>query len=67
MTVVPNDEDELVAQRTVVGYRMCIDYSKLNKTTRNEKLLSLVFQRSSKVAPRRWKLGDNATGNKLVR
>ena len=26
MTVVPNDENELVAQRTVVGYRMCIDY-----------------------------------------
>jgi hypothetical protein len=28
MTVVPNDEDELVAQFTVVGYRMCIDFRK---------------------------------------
>ena len=25
ITVVPNKDDELVAQRTVVGYRMCID------------------------------------------
>ena len=37
MTVVPNAEDELVAQRTVVGYRMCIDYRKLNKATRDRK------------------------------
>jgi len=34
MTIVPNDGDELVAQRTVVGYRMCIDFRKLNKETR---------------------------------
>jgi hypothetical protein len=26
MTVVPNDENELVAQRTITGYRMCIDF-----------------------------------------
>jgi hypothetical protein len=36
MTVVPNDEDELVAQRTVLGYRMCIDFRKLNKDTRKD-------------------------------
>ena len=36
MTVVPNDDNELVAQRTVTGYRMCIDYRKLNKTTRKD-------------------------------
>jgi hypothetical protein len=36
MTVVPNDEDELVAQRTVVGYRMCIDFRKLNKASRKD-------------------------------
>jgi hypothetical protein len=36
MTVIPNDEDELVAQRTVVGYRMCIDFRKLNKATRKD-------------------------------
>ena len=36
MTVVPNDEDELVAKRTVGGYRMCIDFRKLNKATRKD-------------------------------
>jgi hypothetical protein len=36
MTVVPNDEDELVAQRTFFGYRMCIDFRKLNKATRKD-------------------------------
>ena len=36
MTVVPNYEDELVAQRTVVGYRMCIDFRKLNKATHKD-------------------------------
>jgi hypothetical protein len=36
MTVVPNDEDELVAQRIGVGYRMCIDFKKLNKATHKD-------------------------------
>jgi hypothetical protein len=34
ITVVPNDENELVAQRTVTGYRMCVDFRKLNKVTK---------------------------------
>ncbi|KAK1663968.1 hypothetical protein QYE76_052127 [Lolium multiflorum] len=29
MTVVPNDNDELIPQRIVVGYRMCIDFRKV--------------------------------------
>ena len=36
MTVVANDNNELIPQRTVVGYRMCIDYRKLNKATRKD-------------------------------
>ncbi|KAK1681537.1 hypothetical protein QYE76_042385 [Lolium multiflorum] len=32
MTVVPNDNDELIPQRVVVGYRMCIDFRKVNKS-----------------------------------
>ncbi|KAK1677898.1 hypothetical protein QYE76_038746 [Lolium multiflorum] len=28
ITVVPNDNDELIPQRVVVGYRMCIDFRK---------------------------------------
>jgi hypothetical protein len=34
--VVPNDENELVTQLTVTGYRMCIDFRKLNKATRKD-------------------------------
>jgi hypothetical protein len=34
ITVVPNDENELVAQRTVMGYMVCIDFRKLNKVTK---------------------------------
>ena len=36
MTVVPNDKNELIPQRTIIGYRMCIDYRKLNKATRKD-------------------------------
>ncbi|KAK1661779.1 hypothetical protein QYE76_049938 [Lolium multiflorum] len=36
MTVVPNDNDELVPQRVVVGYRMCIDFRKVNKVTKKD-------------------------------
>src|ERR1041385_246471 len=36
MTVVPNGKNELIPQRIVIGYRMCIDYKKLNKATRKD-------------------------------
>ena len=32
----------------------------------NRKLMSLVFQRSSKIVPRRWKLGNDGPNNKFV-
>ena len=31
ITVVPNDKDELIPQRIITGYRMVIDFFKLNK------------------------------------
>src|SRR3954465_77680 len=34
MTMVPNDKNELIPQRIVIGYRMRIDFRKLNKATR---------------------------------
>nr|XP_025879184.1 uncharacterized protein LOC112937953 [Oryza sativa Japonica Group] len=34
MTVVANAQNELIPQRTVTGWRMCIDYRKLNKATK---------------------------------
>ena len=36
ITVVPNDKDELVPQGIVTGYRMVIDFIKLNKATRKD-------------------------------
>src|SRR3954467_12925477 len=36
MTIVPNDKNELIRQRTIIGYIMCIDFRKLNKATRKD-------------------------------
>jgi len=36
LTVVKNDKNEFIATRTITGWRMCIDYRKLNKTTRKD-------------------------------
>jgi hypothetical protein len=36
ITVVANDENKLVAQHTVIGYRMCIDFRKFNKVTKKD-------------------------------
>jgi len=36
MTVVANEKDELIPTRTVTGWRMCIDYRRLNTATRKD-------------------------------
>jgi hypothetical protein len=36
MTVVKNENNELIPSRTVTGWRVCIDYRKLNKATRKD-------------------------------
>ena len=36
MTVVTNDNDELIPTRTVTGWRVCIDYRKLIDATRKD-------------------------------
>ena len=36
ITVVPNENNELIPNRTIVGYQMCIDYMKLNRATKKE-------------------------------
>ncbi|GJV74683.1 reverse transcriptase domain-containing protein [Tanacetum coccineum] len=36
MTVVTNEENELVPTRLVTGWRVCIDYRKLNEATRKD-------------------------------
>nr|GEW89692.1 reverse transcriptase domain-containing protein [Tanacetum cinerariifolium] len=35
-TVVENEENELILTRLVTGWRVCIDYQKLNEATRND-------------------------------
>ena len=36
MTVVKNQKNELIPQRTINGWRMCLDYQKLNKATKED-------------------------------
>nr|GFA30690.1 putative reverse transcriptase domain-containing protein [Tanacetum cinerariifolium] len=36
LTVIKNDENELVPTRLVTGWRVCIDYRKLNEATRKD-------------------------------
>jgi hypothetical protein len=36
LTVAKNEKNELIPQRTVTGWWMCIDYCKLNKATKND-------------------------------
>ena len=36
MTVVENSKNELIPQRTITEWRMCIDYRKLNKATKKD-------------------------------
>ena len=36
MAVLQNERNELIPQRTVTGWRMCIDYRKLNKATKKD-------------------------------
>ena len=36
ITVVQNDNNELIPTRTVIGWRVCMDYRKLNDATRKD-------------------------------
>jgi hypothetical protein len=36
LTVVRNEKNELIPQRIVTRWRMCIDYQKLNKATKKD-------------------------------
>nr|GFA42497.1 reverse transcriptase domain-containing protein [Tanacetum cinerariifolium] len=51
MTVIKNDENELVPTRLVIGWSVCIDYRKLNEATRKDHfLLSFMDQMLERLA-----------------
>nr|GEZ90269.1 hypothetical protein [Tanacetum cinerariifolium] len=50
-TVVENEENELIPTRLVTGWRVCIDYQKLNKATRKDHFpLSFMDQMLERLA-----------------
>nr|GEY55503.1 reverse transcriptase domain-containing protein [Tanacetum cinerariifolium] len=50
-TVVENEENELISTRLVTGWRVCIDYQKLNEATRQDQFpLSFMDQMLERLA-----------------
>jgi hypothetical protein len=62
MTVVHNEKNELIPQWIVTGWRMCIDYQKLNKTTTN----TLPLCHSHGLAEAATVIGTSTNKDKLV-
>jgi len=51
ITVMKNERDELISTRTVTGWRMCIDYRKLNQATRKDNFpLPFIYQMLERLA-----------------
>ena len=55
MTVVPNDKNELVPIRPLTGWRICIDYLKLNAWTEKDHFpMPFTDQMLDKLASKGW-------------
>ena len=53
--VVKNDKNKLIPMRTVTGHMMCIDYRKLNSTTRKDNFpLSFIDQMLERLANHKY-------------
>ncbi|GKF50885.1 hypothetical protein Tco_0147352, partial [Tanacetum coccineum] len=64
MTVITNDENELIPTRLVTGWRVCIDYRKLNEATLERPLPFAFYRPNARKTSRkrillfpRWLLG----------
>jgi hypothetical protein len=63
MTVICNEKNELIPQRTVTGWRMCIDYRKLNKATRKDHFpLSFIDEMLERLANHSFCYLDDYSG-----
>ncbi|GJS55891.1 reverse transcriptase domain-containing protein [Tanacetum coccineum] len=49
-TIVENDENELILTRLVTGWRVCIDYRKLNEATRKDQFHSPLWINAQRLA-----------------
>ncbi|XP_049372553.1 uncharacterized protein LOC125837492 [Solanum verrucosum] len=55
MIVVANEKNELVPQRPVTGWRVCMDYKKLNKwTLKDHLLMPFIYQMLDRLAGKVW-------------
>ena len=55
MTVVPNEKNELVPMRLVTGWRVCMDYSKLNAWTEKDHFpMPFMDQMLDRLAKKGW-------------
>ena len=55
VTVVANDNNELIPTRTVTGWRVCMDYRRLNKATRKDHFpLPLIDQMLDRLAGKEY-------------
>ena len=55
MTVVPNEKNELVPMRLVTGWRVCMDYRKLNSWTKKDHFpIPFMDQMLDRLAGKGW-------------
>ena len=55
MTVVPNEKNELVPMRPLTGWRVCMDYWKLNAWTKKDHFpMSFMDQMLDRLAGKGW-------------
>ena len=55
MNVVPDEKNELVPMRPVTGWRVCIDYRKLNSWTEKDQFpMPFMDQMLDRLAKKGW-------------